>query len=72
MNYLLTEEQFNELTRIHEQIQFLADLTEFVGQDKIQIRASGFIGLIHHLDNQMTQALNNLPYVRQISPSTAV
>lgn len=60
MSYVLSESQFNELSNVHAQLQLLADISVQVRDNEITLRAVGFIGTIHHLENQLQQTLKDI------------
>jgi acid stress-induced BolA-like protein IbaG/YrbA len=60
MNYVLSESQFNAISRVHEQLQLLADIGAQVRDNEIHVRTLGFIGTIHQLENQLQQTLKDI------------
>ncbi len=60
MNYILAEEQLNELINIHEHLLLFVDLSRHVLQDNVNISANALTGTFHSLECRLQKTLNTI------------
>ncbi len=65
MSYVISEEQLNNLNIVHAQIKLILQLANGVSQKTIELDVESLTGTMFHLEEQLKQAISNLPILPQ-------